>query len=153
LTVSSTASSNTNASSGSTLSAGPPPPAPPSPAAVPTTCHRVRLSSSHPLRLSVRRDPRPWRCRVAFPAASGGGGKSRLRRVDTHLQRLLETSSLKFHHRRPHRLLRPVDHPTLRRPIDRIGHPLQRRPNLRLHGPYKLFPVHLLQPFHGLLLK
>jgi hypothetical protein len=90
---------------------------------------------------------------VAFPAAFCGGGKSRLRRVDTHLQRLLKALSLEFHHRRPHRLLRPADHPTLRRPIDRIGHQFQRRPNIRLHGPYKLLLVHLLQPFHGLLLK
>ena len=87
--------------------------------------------------------------RLGFPAGSAGGGKSRLRGVDSQLQGLLEDPFLKVPHDLQHWPFTVGDEPPVLGRIHGVHHLRQHPLQLLRHLRRQLLPIHLYEPIHG----
>jgi len=76
-----------------------------------------------------------------LPDGSFGGGKARLRGVDPHLNRHLESFASELGHRVPNLHFRAADDISCGSVIHRVGHLLHHAPTLLLHPCNKLLPI------------
>src|SRR5665213_2078073 len=111
-------------------------------------CHRVRFTSTRPLPVSTVRLERPL-FRLGLFDASRGGGKTRLRGVDPHLQGPLIGLGPQLPHQVTHLHLRSVDHLPVRRVVHRGGNLPQNLTKLRNHLLNERILRHPQKPVHG----